>query len=136
MQNLVRFRWLQMTATISVLNSSSRSERTLTTWTGKHCVFGEVAEGHDVLEKLSKSPVDKNGRPLQDICILHTVFLMTLIPIHQDSLLPAGHPVHLILLPILIISVLMKTLTNSKAKLPPKCKRLSLRKRAKQMHTF
>ena len=59
---------------------------------GKHCVFGEVAEGHDVLEKLSKSPVDKNGRPLQDICILHTVILDDPYPDPPGLIAPSRSP--------------------------------------------
>ena len=42
---------------------------------GMHTVFGEVAEGIDVLAKLNESHCDKNSRPLQDICIFHTVVI-------------------------------------------------------------
>ena len=42
---------------------------------GKHTVFGEVAEGHDVLASISDAYCDKGGRPLQDIRIFHTVIL-------------------------------------------------------------
>ncbi|ELU11487.1 hypothetical protein CAPTEDRAFT_152742 [Capitella teleta] len=42
---------------------------------GKHTVFGEVAEGFDVLQKFNETYVDKEGRPFQDIRILHTVIL-------------------------------------------------------------
>ena len=42
---------------------------------GKHTVFGEVAEGLDVLKEINATHVDKNGRPLQDIRIFHTVVL-------------------------------------------------------------
>ena len=40
---------------------------------GVHSVFGEVAEGRDVLEKLNEAFCDKEGRPYQDIRILHTI---------------------------------------------------------------
>ena len=42
---------------------------------GKHTVFGEVAEGFDVIDSLNSAHVDKDGRPLQDICIFHTVVI-------------------------------------------------------------
>ena len=34
---------------------------------GKHTVFGEVAEGFDVLQKFNEVYVDKDKRPYQDI---------------------------------------------------------------------
>ena len=42
---------------------------------GKHTVFGEVAEGMDVLTKINEGYCDKDGRPFQDIRIYHTVIL-------------------------------------------------------------
>ncbi|SMY23320.1 unnamed protein product [Zymoseptoria tritici ST99CH_1A5] len=42
---------------------------------GKAAIFGEVVEGFDALEKINSAFVDQNGRPLQDIRILHTVVL-------------------------------------------------------------
>lgn len=44
---------------------------------GKHTIFGELAEseGLEVIQKLNETYCDKNGRPLQDIRILHTVVL-------------------------------------------------------------
>ncbi|RMY68271.1 hypothetical protein D0863_07229 [Hortaea werneckii] len=42
---------------------------------GKAAIFGEVVEGFDALEKINAAFVDQNGRPLQDIRILHTVVL-------------------------------------------------------------
>ncbi|KAF2093408.1 putative cyclophilin-type peptidyl-prolyl cis-trans isomerase [Rhizodiscina lignyota] len=38
-------------------------------------IFGHVVEGFDVLEKINNAFTDKNGRPLQDIRIRHTVIL-------------------------------------------------------------
>lgn len=40
-----------------------------------HTVFGEVAEGMDVLMKIGGTHADKEGRPFQDIRIYHTVVL-------------------------------------------------------------
>jgi len=34
---------------------------------GKHTVFGEVAEGFDVLQKFNEVYVDKDNRPYKDI---------------------------------------------------------------------
>jgi len=42
---------------------------------GKAAIFGEVVEGFDALEKINTAFIDNNGRPLQDIRILHTVVL-------------------------------------------------------------
>ena len=42
---------------------------------GGHTVFGEVAEGFDVLAKISEVYCDEQGRPFQDIRIYHTVVL-------------------------------------------------------------
>lgn len=42
---------------------------------GKAAIFGEVAEGFDALEKINTAFIDDNGRPLQDIRILHTIVL-------------------------------------------------------------
>lgn len=42
---------------------------------GRHTVYGEVAEGLDVLIKINEAYTDKAGRPFQDIRIYHTVIL-------------------------------------------------------------
>uniref|UniRef100_A0A0B6ZKF4 Peptidyl-prolyl cis-trans isomerase n=1 Tax=Arion vulgaris TaxID=1028688 RepID=A0A0B6ZKF4_9EUPU len=42
---------------------------------GKHTVFGEVAEGFDVLEKINNTFCDEGNRPFQDIRIYHTIIL-------------------------------------------------------------
>jgi len=42
---------------------------------GKHTVFGQVAEGFDVLEKINAAYCDEEGRPYVDIRILHTIVL-------------------------------------------------------------
>ncbi|KAJ9580459.1 hypothetical protein L9F63_024360, partial [Diploptera punctata] len=41
----------------------------------EHCVFGEVAEGSEVLLKLNEAICDTDHRPYQDIRITHTVIL-------------------------------------------------------------
>ncbi|GIX78401.1 peptidyl-prolyl cis-trans isomerase-like 4 [Caerostris darwini] len=40
-----------------------------------HTVFGEVAEGFDILQKINEAICDPNNRPYQDIRITHTVVL-------------------------------------------------------------
>ena len=42
---------------------------------GEHCVFGEVVEGDEVINKLNNTITDTEGRPYQDIRITHTVVL-------------------------------------------------------------
>jgi peptidyl-prolyl cis-trans isomerase-like 4 len=41
----------------------------------QHTIFGEVAEGLDVLEAIDTTPCDDDGRPLQNIRIRHTIVL-------------------------------------------------------------
>lgn len=41
----------------------------------KNAVFGQVAEGFDVLDKLNNTIVDDDGRPFRDIRIKHTIIL-------------------------------------------------------------
>jgi len=53
----------------------------------KHTIFGEVAEGWDVLEAINETPCDDAGRPLQNIrYVLRCIALKTLNP--QPSTLP------------------------------------------------
>ncbi|XP_066139743.1 peptidyl-prolyl cis-trans isomerase sig-7-like [Euwallacea fornicatus] len=46
----------------------------------KHCVFGEVVEGFEVLEMINEVICDKDDRPYQDVRITHTVILDDLYP--------------------------------------------------------
>ncbi|XP_018561262.1 peptidyl-prolyl cis-trans isomerase sig-7 [Anoplophora glabripennis] len=41
----------------------------------KHCVFGEVVEGFDILEVINEVICDTDDRPYQDVRITHTVIL-------------------------------------------------------------
>ena len=41
----------------------------------KHTIFGEVAEGLDVLERINRTSVNKEARPYQNIRIKHTTVI-------------------------------------------------------------
>ncbi|CAG0921455.1 unnamed protein product [Notodromas monacha] len=47
----------------------------LDTLDGVHTIFGEVAEGQDILEKINEILCDEQHRPYKDIRITHTVIL-------------------------------------------------------------
>ncbi len=41
-----------------------------TTWlTGRHTIFGEVTEGYDIVEKISKVPRDGMDRPKKTVTL-------------------------------------------------------------------
>jgi peptidyl-prolyl cis-trans isomerase A (cyclophilin A) len=41
-----------------------------TEWlTGKHTIFGEVVEGYDIVERISKAPKNRQDRPNKDVLV-------------------------------------------------------------------
>jgi peptidyl-prolyl cis-trans isomerase-like 4 len=60
----------------------------------KHTLFGEIAEGWDVLEAINDVPVDSNGRPLQNIRIRHSIILDDPFPDPStlESYIPEASP--------------------------------------------
>lgn len=64
----------------------------LTYLDGKHCVFGEVVEGLDVLELLNEAICDSDNRPYQDIRITHTVILDDPFPDPKRLQVPSRSP--------------------------------------------
>lgn len=66
----------------------------LTSLDEKHTIFGQVAEGWDVLEAINDMPCDRDGRPLQNIRIRHTLVLDDPTPPLQglDDLIPEQSP--------------------------------------------
>ena len=41
-----------------------------TSWlTGKHTIFGEVTEGYDIIEKISKLPTGAMDKPRKDVVL-------------------------------------------------------------------
>eukprot|EP01038_Epipyxis_sp_PR26KG_P012638 gene12638-16946_t len=59
-----------------------------------HTVFGEVAEGLDVLEKLNNLFCDEEGRPYQDVRIKHTYILDDPFNDPNDFVEPSSSPLH------------------------------------------
>ncbi|KAI8913288.1 peptidyl-prolyl cis-trans isomerase-like 4 [Gorgonomyces haynaldii] len=55
---------------------------------GHHGLFGYVAEGMDVLEKINTTLVDDHNRPFEDIYILHTIVLDDPFDLQIDSMSP------------------------------------------------
>ncbi|XP_060522675.1 peptidyl-prolyl cis-trans isomerase sig-7 [Cylas formicarius] len=58
----------------------------------KHCVFGEIVEGFDVLEILNEVICDNDDRPYQDVRITHTVVLDDPYPNPKGLLVPSRSP--------------------------------------------
>ncbi|XP_044253029.1 peptidyl-prolyl cis-trans isomerase sig-7 [Tribolium madens] len=58
----------------------------------KHCVFGEVVEGLDVLEIMNEAICDNDDRPYQDIRITHTVILDDPFPDGDRLRVPSRSP--------------------------------------------
>ncbi|XP_054717818.1 peptidyl-prolyl cis-trans isomerase-like 4 [Uloborus diversus] len=57
-----------------------------------HSVFGEVAEGFDILLKLNEAICDDSNRPYQDIRITHTVVLHDPFDDPTDLVIPDASP--------------------------------------------
>ncbi|CAO3634265.1 unnamed protein product [Mucor hiemalis] len=59
---------------------------------GKYTLFGEVAEGFEVLDKMNEAFCDEKGRPFRDIRIKHTVVLDDPFPDPEGLQVPDGSP--------------------------------------------
>ncbi|KAJ1969284.1 Peptidyl-prolyl cis-trans isomerase-like 4 [Dispira parvispora] len=59
---------------------------------GKYAVFGYVAEGLDVLERIDRVHCDETGRPFQDIRIRHTIILDDPFPDPEGLTVPDRSP--------------------------------------------
>ena len=57
-----------------------------------HTIFGEIAEGFDVLEKINGLYCDEEGRPYQDVRILHTYVLDDPFPDPSELQVPPSSP--------------------------------------------
>lgn len=64
----------------------------LTALNGKHTIFGIVAEGLDVLDKMNKVYCDENNRPLVNIRIFHTLILEDPLDEIKDVVTPDESP--------------------------------------------
>ncbi|XP_056633599.1 peptidyl-prolyl cis-trans isomerase sig-7 [Diorhabda sublineata] len=58
----------------------------------KHCVFGEVVEGFDILEELNEVICDVDDRPYQDVRITHTIILDDPYPNPGKLTVPSRSP--------------------------------------------
>lgn len=58
----------------------------------KHCVFGEVVEGVDILEAINEVICDNDDRPYQDVRIIHTVVLDDPFPDPKGLLVRSRSP--------------------------------------------
>lgn len=58
----------------------------------QHCVFGEVVEGHEILEQINEAICDSDDRPYQDIRITHTVILDDPFPDPENLKIPDRSP--------------------------------------------
>ncbi|KAI8977375.1 peptidyl-prolyl cis-trans isomerase-like 4 [Mycotypha africana] len=59
---------------------------------GKYTLFGEVAEGFEVLDKINDAFCDEKGRPFRDIRIKHTVILDDPFPDPEGLQVPDASP--------------------------------------------
>lgn len=60
---------------------------------GKYTIFGRVAEGWEVLDKINEAYCDEKGRPYRDIRIKHTLVLDDPFPDPEGLQVPAQSPV-------------------------------------------
>lgn len=58
----------------------------------KHCVFGEVVEGFDILEIINEVICDNDDRPYQDVRITHTIILDDPFPDPKKLVVPSRSP--------------------------------------------
>ncbi|KAF9100974.1 Peptidyl-prolyl cis-trans isomerase-like 4 [Mortierella sp. GBA35] len=59
---------------------------------GKYTVFGKVAEGMDILEKINAAYTDSDFRPFKDIRIKHTIVLEDPFPDPEGLIVPDESP--------------------------------------------
>lgn len=60
---------------------------------GKYTIFGRIAEGFDILEKINDTYCDEHGRPYRDIRIKHTIILEDPFPDPSGLKEPPESPV-------------------------------------------
>ena len=59
---------------------------------GKHTIFGQVAEGLEILDQINAAFCDESGRPYKDIRIRHTVILDDPFPDPDGLAVPERSP--------------------------------------------
>jgi len=59
---------------------------------GKHTIFGEIAEGLNILQKINELYCDDDGRPYQDVRIKHTHVLDDPFPDPEGLIVPLESP--------------------------------------------
>ena len=68
------------------------SDKELLYLDNKHTIFGQVAEGLDVVDKLNKIYCDKAGKPLIPVYIKHTYVLDDVFPDPEGMIVPPESP--------------------------------------------
>ena len=61
---------------------------------GQYTVFGEVAQGLDVVDKIQQMETDKNNRPLNDVRILRATILVNPFAPKEQPKKPKANPRH------------------------------------------
>lgn len=59
---------------------------------GKHSIFGCVAEGLEILEKINQTYIDETNRPFKNIRILHTLILDDPFSDPEELVFPSKSP--------------------------------------------